>query len=72
MITETFYVPDISCHHCVMTIEREVTEDVDGVREVSADEETQRVTVSYETPATHDSIAAFMAEIGYPIAETVN
>ena len=72
MTTETFYVPAISCNHCVMTIEREVPEEVDGVREVNADEESQRVIVTYEAPATRDSIAAFMAEIGYPIAETVS
>lgn len=72
MTTETFYVPAISCHHCIMTIEREVPEEIEGVREVSADEETKRVIVTYEAPATRDSLAAFMAEIGYPIVETVS
>lgn len=54
-----------------MTIEREVPEEVDGVRAINADVETQRVIVTYEAPATRDSIAAFMVNIGYPIAETV-
>ena len=72
MTTETYYVPDISCNHCLMTIEREVKEDVEGVQDVQADVDTQRVTVTYESPASHDSIAAFMEEIGYPIAQTVN
>lgn len=71
MTTETYYVPNISCNHCVMTIEREVKEEVAGVREVAADVDTRRVTVSYEPPATAEAIAAFMEEIGYPIAEPV-
>lgn len=71
MVTETYYVPAISCGHCVMTIQRELKE-LEGVIEVKADEQTKRVTVTYDAPATAEQIAALMDEIGYPIAERVN
>ena len=44
MAERTFEVPNISCHHCVMTIERELNA-LEGVRNVKADLDTRKVSV---------------------------
>ncbi len=67
METKSFQAPAIHCVHCTMTIEREVAE-LAGVKSVQADQGTQKVTVSWETPATWDKIKALLEEIGYPPA----
>ena len=66
MATKTFKVPNISCGHCVMTIEREVGE-LQGVASVKAEEASKMVTVNWnEPPATWDGIRALLEEINYP------
>ena len=67
MATITYSVPGISCGHCVHTIEMEVGE-LAGVAQVSANQDTQIVTVSYEPPATSEQIEALLVEINYPPA----
>lgn len=66
MTTEVLLAPGISCGHCKATIERELKE-LPGVKQVDADVDTKRVTVSYEPPATDEAIRALMDEIGYPV-----
>jgi copper chaperone len=66
MAIKTFKVPNISCGHCVMTIEREVGE-LEGVVSVKAEQATQMVHVEWnEPPASWDAIRALLAEINYP------
>ena len=65
MTTKTFIVPNISCGHCTSTIELELT-DLSGVTGVNADQESKQVTVSWEQPATWDSIESLLVEINYP------
>ena len=65
MTTKTFVVPNISCGHCTNTIELELT-DLSGVTSVNADQESKQVTVSWEEPATWDSIESLLVEINYP------
>ena len=66
MASNTFKVPNISCGHCVMTIEREVGE-LNGVASVKADEASKMVTVEWnEPPASWDSIQDLLEEINYP------
>ena len=66
METKTVNVPGITCGHCVATIKREVGE-VAGVKDVSAEQETRRVTISWD-PETTDwvVIEEAMAEINFP------
>jgi copper chaperone CopZ len=69
MEEKTVTVPTISCGHCVNTIQREVGE-VDGVRSVSADQATRKVTISWDPDATDwVVIEDVMKEINYPPAE---
>ena len=68
MTTKTFTVPNISCGHCTHTIESEVGE-LAGVQSVKAEEATKQVTVTYDAPASWDSIKELLVEIEYPPAE---
>lgn len=67
MTTVKFTVPNISCGHCVHTIQMEVS-DVEGVQSVKADQATQMVEISYNDPATEETIKALLTEINYPAA----
>ena len=66
MQTKSFKVPNISCGHCVHTIQNEVG-DLAGVKHVVASEATKMVTVEWEEPPqTWDNIKALLQEINYP------
>jgi len=65
MNTVTLHVPNISCGHCVHTIQSEVSE-VAGVKSVLADQQTKDVTVVFDAPADQAAIEAKLAEIEYP------
>jgi len=67
MTSKAFYVPNITCNHCVMTIKRELGE-LDGVNNVTGDAETKTVTVEWEPPAIWDSIKSLLTDINYPPA----
>jgi len=62
----TYTVPNISCGHCVHTIKMELGE-VAGIKNVDADAQSKRVTVTYEPPATPEIIEGVLAEINYPV-----
>ena len=71
MTTVTYSVPNISCGHCVNTIQMEVSE-MDGVESVAASADTQKVEVVFDAPANEDSIKAVLAEINYPVADLLS
>ncbi|MEE8568159.1 MAG: heavy-metal-associated domain-containing protein [Anaerolineales bacterium] len=68
MTTATYTIPNISCGHCVHTIQRELTE-LEGVSRVQASESTKQVTVEFSHPATEEKIETLLAEINYPPAQ---
>lgn len=69
MTSKTVKVPNISCGHCVMTIEREVGE-LNGIESVKADQATREVTVSWDPGTTEwGAIEGLMKEINYAPAE---
>jgi len=68
MTTVTYSVPNISCGHCVHTIQTEVS-DLAGIKSVKADVETKKVEIEFEAPASEDSIKTLLKEINYPVAE---
>ena len=65
METRTFVVPNISCGHCVHTIQNEVS-DISGVREVKADQNSKQVTVKWDDPANWAQIVKVLTDINYP------
>ncbi len=68
MTTVTFNIPNISCGHCVHTIQMEVS-DLAGVEAVEASAETKTAKVTFGNPATETTIKSLLAEINYPVAE---
>ena len=64
----TLYVPNISCNHCVHTIQNEVGA-LAGVKSVQARLDTKEVKVAFDAPMTQAQIVATLAEINYPVAE---
>ena len=67
MQSKTFKVPNISCGHCVHTIQSEIS-DLAGVISVTANQEKRTATITYEPPATEEQIQLLLAEIDYPVA----
>ena len=67
MTTKTYIIPNISCGHCVNTIQNELS-DLEGVQTIIANQESKQATVSFEPPATEEKIKALLAEINYPVA----
>ena len=67
MTTVTYSVPNISCGHCVHTIQTELA-DVTGVQTVKASQDTRKVEIVFEAPASEEKIKALLAEINYPVA----
>ncbi|HET7010024.1 MAG TPA: heavy-metal-associated domain-containing protein [Anaerolineales bacterium] len=64
MSVATYHVPNISCGHCVHTIETELGE-VAGVRRVEVDQMQKRVEVEFDAPLTDERIRQALAEIDY-------
>ncbi len=67
MDTRTYQVPNISCGHCVHTIQTELSE-LAGVRRVDVDQAEKRVAVDFDPPATDEGIRRLLGEIDYPVA----
>lgn len=65
MEKKTFYIPNISCGHCVNTIKNEL-EDLNGVSRVEGNQDKKEIAVEYESPATIEIIKDTLAEINYP------
>jgi copper chaperone len=67
MTQVTLEAPDISCDHCIMSIEKAVSR-LPGVRFVSGDPDGKRVIVEFDPGmANLDAIQAAMEEEGYPV-----
>ena len=65
METKTFSVPNISCGHCVRSIQNELTE-AQGVDSVTGNAEMKTITVSWSSPATESEIRNILQSIHYP------
>jgi copper chaperone len=60
-----YFIPNISCGHCVHTIKMEVGE-VAGVSSVEASQDTKQVIIEFDPPATEEQIESVLVEINYP------
>lgn len=69
MTTVTYSIPNISCGHCVHTIQMELKE-IDGVKSVEAVQDLKQATIIYDPPATEETIKALLSEINYPVVES--
>ncbi len=67
MTRATLEAPDISCGHCIMSIEKAVTK-LPGVEFVSGDPDAKQVVVEYDPVlVVLDAIEAAMEGEGYPV-----
>lgn len=67
METRTYQIPNISCGHCVRTIESELKE-LEGIRGIEVSQEDKRLDVAFEAPTTEARILQLLEEINYPAA----
>ncbi|MFT5193763.1 MAG: copper chaperone [Cellvibrionaceae bacterium] len=65
MNSKTINVPNISCGHCVQTIQTEVSE-LAGVTKVTASADSKQVSIEWNEPATWEGIESLMQEIDFP------
>ena len=66
MTSVTYSVPNISCGHCVNTIQTNLAQVV-GVKSVKADSASKKVEISFDAPASEDKIKARLSEIRFPV-----
>lgn len=62
-----FSIPNISCGHCVKTIENELSE-LEGIKLLAGDPQNKTITVEWEAPTTLETIRGRLNEINYPAA----
>jgi len=62
---KTFHIQNISCRHCVMTIQNELSEN-ENILSVLGDAEKKEVTVEWQSPASEEQIRSLLKEINYP------
>ena len=67
MNRQTFKIPNISCGHCVKTIQTELGE-LEGVLNVEGDAEKKEITVEWDSPANVEKIKTSLEEVNYPVA----
>jgi copper chaperone len=65
MQTITYTIPNISCGHCIHTIKTEVS-DIAGVKSVEGDQNSKKVTITFDNPANEIQIKELLTEIDYP------
>lgn len=68
MASITVKSPNISCDHCIRTIQNELAE-IPGVRRVAGDVATKTLIIDFEPPASVLQIAARLRDINYPAQE---
>lgn len=65
MEKQTFTISNISCGHCVATIQKELQE-LKGVAHVDGNPQAKTITVEWQAPASESQIEAKLTEISYP------
>lgn len=67
METITLSIPNIHCHHCVMTVQRE-SGYVEGAEFVSGDVDGKEATFQVVNDEALKELRKTLAEVGYPPA----
>jgi copper chaperone len=68
MIRKTYSVPDVSCNHCKMSIEKALG-GLTGVFEAEVDVPAKTVAVAFDDEViTEDAVIEMLAEEGFPVA----
>ncbi|MCL4367981.1 MAG: heavy-metal-associated domain-containing protein [Actinobacteria bacterium] len=68
MVRKTYNVPDVSCNHCKMNIERALG-GLTGVFEAEVDVPAKTVAVAFDDEViSEEAVLEMLAEEGYPVA----
>ncbi len=68
MVRKVYSVPDVSCNHCKMNIERALG-GLTGVFEAEVDVPAKTVAVAFDDGViTEEAVLEALAEEGYPVA----
>ena len=67
----TLYAPDITCDHCIATIQKTV-EAQSGAHFLVGDVEARRFSVEVERGAVLDVLASVLANEGYPLGDVID
>lgn len=67
----TLYAPDITCDHCVATIQR-VVDGTAGARFLAGDAEAKRFSIEIAGGSVLEAVAAALAAEGYPLGEATD
>jgi copper chaperone CopZ len=67
MIHKNYQIPNISCGHCVATIEREL-KTLPGIQNIVANAGTKNVSLDADSEDTLQQVESLLVEIGYPPA----
>ena len=65
MEEKTVNIPNISCPHCIRTIQNELKA-IPGVISVDAYMDSKKLTVQWKSPATWEKVMQVLEDIGYP------
>lgn len=68
MNRKTVSVPNMSCGHCVHTIETELSE-LNGIKFVKANLDNKSVEIEWDNPADWAQITDLLKDINFPAAE---
>ncbi len=68
MTNVKYEIPNISCGHCVASIQNAVI-GLPGVTGVWADQETRTVEIEFGPPAEEEAIKAMLESVNYPVKE---
>ena len=63
-----YKIPNISCGHCVNSIQSELN-NIPGVSGAWANQETKYVEIEFDDPATEVTIKTQLESINYPVSE---
>ncbi|TAJ17544.1 MAG: copper chaperone [Dehalococcoidia bacterium] len=62
----TLYAPDITCDHCIATIQKTSTA-IEGVRFIDGDPDTRSFRLDVPSGVALDALAVALADEGYPL-----
>ncbi len=62
---KTFHIPNISCQHCIKTIENELSEQP-GFVSISGDAAVKNIVVEWNPPLNEARILEILKDINYP------
>jgi len=65
MMQTVYTIPNISCKHCIRTIDMELRL-LTGIKSIEGDLLNKTVTIDYDSPADDAQIRRVLSEINYP------